>query len=110
MPNLGSGENFGWDELFTAQLMKAPPANPYVGGANASKVVVGETPDDSFHTNYGWVYNPKTGKLWAAGFDASDRPLGKSASNTTTASGEQSKSGSSTTPATAGVETDSSTK
>jgi type IV pilus secretin PilQ/predicted competence protein len=109
MPNLGSGENFGWDELFTAQLMKAPPSNGYVGGPNASKVVVGESPDQSFHTNYGWIYNPKTGKLWAAGFDASDRPLSKSSSATAAAESksDQNKSGSS---ATAGVETDGSNR
>jgi hypothetical protein len=49
-----------------------------VGGPNATKVVIAEKPDVRFHADYGWVYNPKTGELWAAGFDAKDRALDKS--------------------------------
>ncbi len=112
-PNLGCGDNSGWDDLFTAQLMKQAPANGYVGGDNASKVVVGENPDTQFHTNYGWIYNPKTGKLWAAGFDASDRPLAKSASSSTTATAtgpEKAEPAKAPSSATAGVETDGSSK
>jgi hypothetical protein len=79
-PELGGSDNDGWKSLVDANLIKNLPANPYVGGDNARKVVVAEKPDASFHTNYGWVFNPKTGQLWAAGFDASDRPLVKNAS------------------------------
>ncbi len=80
-PDLGtSPASNGWEPLVTASLIKALPANPYIGGENAQKIVVGDKPDSAFHADYGWIYNPKTGQLWAAGFDASDRPLNKSAS------------------------------
>jgi hypothetical protein len=116
-PNLGCEENFGWSDLFTAQLMKQAPANGWVGGDNATKVVVGEGPDTRFQTNYGWIYNPKTGKLWAAGFDAKDRPLVKPVGTVTAAASKDAKAEqpkaetpASNTPATAGVETDGSGK
>jgi hypothetical protein len=76
-PTLGGAEDQGWGDLVAAGLVKDLPANPYVGGPNASKVVIGDAADTAFHTNYGWVYNPKTGQLWAAGFDSMDRPLSK---------------------------------
>jgi hypothetical protein len=97
--------------------MKQAPANGWVGGDNATKVVVGEGPDTRFQTNYGWIYNPKTGKLWAAGFDAKDRPLVKPVGTVTAAASKDAKAEqpkaetpASNTPATAGVETDGSGK
>jgi hypothetical protein len=76
-------------------------------------VVVGEKPSETFTSDYGWIFNPKTGQLWAAGFDAKDRPLAKStasaakpAAKTEPAQVSPPKS----EPATAGVETDSSSK
>ena len=81
-PALGSGENSGWNELVVNNVVKQAPSNDYVGGPNASKVVIAEKPDVRFHTDYGWVYNPKTGELWAAGFDNKDRALDKSTAQT----------------------------
>ncbi len=111
-PDLGNGEHNGWAELVNAQLVKGAPSNAYVGGQNATKVVVGEKPDETFQSNYGWIFNPKTGQLWAAGFDAKDRPLAKSS---TTAAKPASKEPvkqepAKAEPATAGVETDSHSK
>lgn len=111
-PNLGCDDHDGWNDLFTAQLLMQAPANDYVGGQNATKVVIGENPDTQFHNNYGWIYNPKTGKLWAAGFDASDRPLMKTAPASTTVNAtannvEQPKSVE-PSATTVGVETDGS--
>lgn len=75
MPALGIGANNGWQSLFQAGLMSKVPANAYVGGPNANKVVIGFKPDNKFHTEYGWIFNPESGELWAAGFDGQDRPL-----------------------------------
>lgn len=82
LPQLGAEANFGWQPLFDSHLITKVPANSYVGGPNASKVVIGEQPDAKFHTNYGWVYNPKSGQLWAVGFDSNDRPIAKGAQQT----------------------------
>ncbi|MBY0262457.1 MAG: hypothetical protein K2Q20_08945, partial [Phycisphaerales bacterium] len=80
-PELGkSADHNGWEPLVAASLIKTLPANPYIGGDNAQKIVVGDKPDSAFHSDYGWIYNPKTGQLWAAGFDAADRPLSKATS------------------------------
>lgn len=108
VPQLGGAENNGWGDLVMAQLLKDLPANPYVGGNNSTKVVVGEKADESFKGDYGWIFNPKTGKLWAAGFDASDRPMSKTASTTTVSVPESAQPAK--TGATAGVETDGSNK
>jgi type IV pilus secretin PilQ/predicted competence protein len=80
LPELGNEQDNGWNALLAAGQIKTVPANPYVGGPNAQKIVVGDKPDTTFHNDYGWIYNPKTGQLWAAGFDASDRPLCRSTS------------------------------
>jgi hypothetical protein len=78
LPALGDGGHAGWQPLFEMNLINEPPANAFVGGPNAAKVVRGDKPDAAFHTNYGWIFNPETGQLWAAGFDANDRPLARS--------------------------------
>jgi type IV pilus assembly protein PilQ len=108
-PELGNGEHNGWAELVNAQLVKAAPSNSYVGGENATKVVIGEKPDETYQTNYGWIFNPKTGQLWAAGFDAKDRPLAKSAA-TAAKPASKTEPAPKAEPVTAGVETDSPTK
>lgn len=77
LPALGEGGQAGWQPLFDMNLLNELPTNPFVGGPNAAKVVRGTGPDKAFHTNYGWVFNPETGQLWAAGFDANDRPLAR---------------------------------
>jgi len=51
------------------------PVNAYVGGANGRVVVLGSGPDAEFHTEYGWIYNPDTGAVYAASFDANDKPI-----------------------------------
>lgn len=80
---LGTGEGDGWQGFVEAKMIKDSPRNDYVGGDNATRVVLGSKPDTSYHTNYGWIFNPQTGELWAAGFDAAGNPLPKTtASNT----------------------------
>jgi type IV pilus secretin PilQ/predicted competence protein len=108
-PNLGSIGDNGWADLVCSQLVMTPPANPYIGGPNASRVVVGEKPDTTFHTDYGWIFNPKTSQLWAAGFDAKDRPLSKLTAAAVGTPGSRSKAVK-TDATMVGVETDGSVK
>lgn len=84
MPALGIGDKGGWQSLFHAGVLTNVPSNQYVGGPNASKVVMGFKPDTKFHSEYGWIFNPETGELWAAGFDGKDRPLPSDAAALTT--------------------------
>jgi len=55
------------------QYLREPPANQYVGGANAKTVVIGSAADTSFDVSRGWIFDPATGDVWAAGFDGSDQ-------------------------------------
>jgi len=66
-------------------LITKLPANEYVGGKNANKVVMGTSPDTKFHADYGWIFNHQTGQLWAAGFDLNDKPLTPSTPDNATA-------------------------
>lgn len=75
MPALGTGANDGWETFVVSGLLPEAPANTFIGGPNARKVVIGFNPDSEAHSNYGWIFNPDTGELWAAGLDAKDQPL-----------------------------------
>ena len=77
LPALGTGSGDGWESFVDSKMIKESPRNDYVGGDNATRVVLGSKPDTSFHANYGWIFNPQTGEIWAAGFDASGQPLSK---------------------------------
>ncbi len=74
-PRLGSGEAFGWQPLIEQRFLRTPPTNPWIPNSNATRVVIGRGPDSDFHTDYGWIYNPQTGQLWAAATDEAGRPL-----------------------------------
>jgi general secretion pathway protein G len=77
-PNItaGSGPS-AWGELMDPNnpYLREPPVNSWVGGPNASVVTIGNAPDSTYHQNYGWIWDPTTGTIWAAGFDANDQPL-----------------------------------
>ena len=70
-------DNGTWGEIVgpTSEYLKSAPVNAWVGGSNAKVIHFAETPDESFHTDYGWIYNATTGEIWAGGFDANDKPL-----------------------------------
>ncbi|GJQ30632.1 MAG: hypothetical protein HBSAPP03_25160 [Phycisphaerae bacterium] len=74
-PNITAG-NGTWGELIgNAPYLREPPKNMYVGGANAGLIVLNNTADNAWHMNYGWVFDPVSGEVWAAGYDANDQPL-----------------------------------
>jgi len=58
-----------------SEYLATPPINQLVGGDNSSRVLIRGTPDTAPHRDYGWVFNPATGQVWAASFDDLDRPL-----------------------------------
>lgn len=84
LPPLGTGSGDGWQSFVDSNMIKESPRNDYVGGTNATRVVLGSKPDTNFHSNYGWIFNPETGELWAAGFDVAGKPLPRTTAGVTT--------------------------
>ena len=77
LPDVAEG-NGTWGGLITAKdYLKTAPVNPWIGSPNAGLIVFGNAADGAYHTNYGWVYDPATGDVWAGAFDADDNPLPK---------------------------------
>jgi len=76
LPTVEEGDGT-WGSLLNNQYLKTAPVNAWVGGANGGVIAFGEGPDDAYHTDYGWIYDPDTGRVWAVGFDGSDEPLPK---------------------------------
>lgn len=76
LPNVVAGDG-SWGELVSPDHFLSPPVNAWVGGANSRVIVVmpNAVPDAAYHTNYGWIYDPNNGDIFAAGFDANDNPL-----------------------------------
>lgn len=75
----GTPADGAWGPLLDGvQYLRNAPMNMYVGGVNqdnGKKIILRDTPDTAFTTDYGWIYDPSTGKLWAAGYDAEDKPI-----------------------------------
>jgi general secretion pathway protein G len=68
-----------WGELLMAggDYLRDLPRNQWVPAAARRTIVFGAAPDTEYHANYGWIFNPATGELWAAAFDANDQALPK---------------------------------
>jgi general secretion pathway protein G len=66
-----------WGEIVGAggEYLGSAPLNQWVGGQHSQLITIGTGPDSSYHTNYGWIFDPATGHIWAASFDADDKPL-----------------------------------
>lgn len=76
LPSVLEGDGT-WGELVGSEYLTAAPVNAWVGGVNAKQIVFGAGPDSAFHEDYGWIFNPATGELWAGGYDATDQPFPK---------------------------------
>jgi len=65
-----------WGEISLpgTTYLRETPLNQWVGGENAGKIVFGASPDAAFTNAYGWIYDTPTGRVWAASYDATDRP------------------------------------
>jgi prepilin-type N-terminal cleavage/methylation domain-containing protein len=67
-----------WGELLSAGYLRpGAPANGWVSGSNSRLIQFGSSPDTAWHQNYGWIYNPLTADVWAAGFDALDKGIAR---------------------------------
>lgn len=64
-----------WGELMTDGYFRYVPENLHVGGPNANVITIGTAADTAKTDAYGWIFNPTTGDVWAASFDANDKPL-----------------------------------
>lgn len=76
-PDITDGDGT-WGSLLLGgnnAYLKNRPANMWIGGPNARRIEIGNAADTSWHQDYGWVYNPITGEVWAAGYDLNDEPL-----------------------------------
>jgi prepilin-type N-terminal cleavage/methylation domain-containing protein len=74
LPSVTPGDGT-WGEIIGRDYLLSPPTNAWVGGANAKVIVFGTAPDTVYQTDYGWIFNPATGDVYAGGFDSSDHPL-----------------------------------
>ncbi|HYE01926.1 MAG TPA: prepilin-type N-terminal cleavage/methylation domain-containing protein [Phycisphaerales bacterium] len=76
LPAVAEGDGT-WGEIVvtTGEYLMAPPVNPWVGGANARVIVFGAAADAGYQQDYGWIFDPATGFVWAGGFDAADQPF-----------------------------------
>ncbi|MCW5766154.1 MAG: prepilin-type N-terminal cleavage/methylation domain-containing protein [Phycisphaeraceae bacterium] len=79
LPAVVDNSDGNWGPIVghTSEYLQGPPTNAWVGGANARRVVLGSSPDTAYQTNYGWIFDPTTGRVWAGGFDANDHPLSR---------------------------------
>lgn len=72
-------EGFGlWGEILTDGYLNSAPMNQLVGGLAGGEIRFGEgpvveAPEEGWE--FGWIYDPETGEVWAAGFGANDEPL-----------------------------------
>ncbi|TVS01728.1 MAG: prepilin-type N-terminal cleavage/methylation domain-containing protein [Phycisphaerales bacterium] len=76
-PDITAGDGT-WGELVgSGDFLSTAPANTWVGGDNRRVIALDSTPDTGFQTSHGWIFDGFTGRVWAGGFDGSDRPFPK---------------------------------
>ncbi len=80
MPSVTDGDGT-WGEIVgnAQEYLLSAPLNQWIGGANARvvRVVPDAVADTVFQTDYGWIFDPNNGQVWAGGFDDNDRPLAR---------------------------------
>lgn len=76
LPDVVEGDGT-WGDLVqnTGEYLKDAPANPYVGHENARRIVIRDSADSAYHTDYGWIFSDTDGTVWAGSFDENDQPL-----------------------------------
>ncbi len=74
LPTVTAGDGT-WGELVTADYLREPPINPYVGGVNRKVIAIDSMADVAYQQTHGWVYDDTDGDVWAGSFDANDEPL-----------------------------------
>lgn len=71
-PAIGQGGPTDWDALTNLRYLPEPPVNNWVQGSARTHVILRDSPDTHYHSGYGWIFDPATGRVWAAGFDGED--------------------------------------
>lgn len=77
-PQVVAPSDGDWGELTlnnAGDYMRQPPKNMWVNPVNALKIVPGTGPDTAYQSDYGWIYDAATGKVWAGAFDVNDKPF-----------------------------------
>jgi prepilin-type N-terminal cleavage/methylation domain-containing protein len=76
-PTVVADSDGNWGELVgrTSEYLQGAPLNSHVGGVNGRRIIFGTGPDTAFQADYGWIFDPATGRVWAGAFDAEDQPL-----------------------------------
>ncbi|MFT3684599.1 MAG: prepilin-type N-terminal cleavage/methylation domain-containing protein [Phycisphaerales bacterium] len=75
-PQVAAGDGT-WGGIIGPQFLLSAPVNSWVGGNNGKKIVLRSTPDTAYQADYGWIFDPATGRVWAGGFDSDDTAFPK---------------------------------
>lgn len=75
-PNVTAGDGT-WGAIIGPEFLLSPPVNSWVSSNNGKKIVIRNSPDTTYQADYGWIFDPATGQVWAGGFDANDVPFPK---------------------------------
>ncbi len=78
LPDVLEGDGT-WGQLVASggEYLLGSPVNAWVGGENSRTIVFGNAADLAHHTDYGWIYDPATGEIWAGAFDEDDQPFAR---------------------------------
>ena len=74
LPAVSAGDGT-WGQIISRDYIMRPPVNAWVGGANSRVIFIGTAADAAYQSDYGWIFNPTTGDVFAGGFDSLDHPL-----------------------------------
>ncbi|MBM4107731.1 MAG: type II secretion system protein [Phycisphaerae bacterium] len=76
-PPIGQAGPTDWAALTSQRYLPEAPVNNWVQGNARTHVILRDSPDTLYHSGYGWVFDPATGRVWAAGFDGSDNAFAR---------------------------------
>lgn len=65
-----------WGEIAAMgnTYLREKPLNQWVGGDRAGIITFGTAPDTGFTSDYGWIFDPATGEVWASSHDINGTP------------------------------------
>jgi general secretion pathway protein G len=77
-PTVSPGDGT-WGEIAVpgTTYLREKPLNQWVSGPHAGEIIFGTGPAAGYTSEYGWIYDPATGRVWAASYDSSDQPLSR---------------------------------
>ena len=74
LPVVVADSDGDWGQIVGAnsEYLQAAPANAWVGGTSGRRIGFGSGPDTVFQFDYGWIFDPASGQIWAGSFNGSD--------------------------------------